>query len=121
MIRAEDSALEIVLRPDKANGKMMAMSSGIFQWSASNNPAAVPLSLFRPTELTTRHGIFSVSSNLLHALLLVVRSTSQSCRDQIHIFKKVIDCLCKSNQICFGQLLGGLWEPPVGKGIFRKV
>jgi hypothetical protein len=42
---AEDSALEVVLRPDKANGKMMAMSSGIFQWSASNNPAAVPLSL----------------------------------------------------------------------------
>ena len=28
-IRAEDSALEIVLRPDKANGKMVAMSSGI--------------------------------------------------------------------------------------------
>jgi hypothetical protein len=45
MIRAEDSALEIVLRPDKANWKMMAMSSGIFQWSASNNPTAVPLSL----------------------------------------------------------------------------
>jgi hypothetical protein len=46
-IRAEDSALEIVLRPGKINGEMMAMSSGIFQWLASNNPAAVPLPLLR--------------------------------------------------------------------------